>query len=59
MSLADATYATATDGAAKAGRRVKASEVRPVDLVICGSVAVDGEGARIGKAGFLRSGVAS
>ena len=38
----------AKEGAATAGRKVAASELE-VDLVICGSVAVNREGARIGK----------
>ncbi len=43
--------AASKEGAAKAGRKVAASELRPVDLVICGSVAVNREGARVGKGG--------
>jgi 5-formyltetrahydrofolate cyclo-ligase len=43
--------AAAKEGAAKAGRKVAATELPPVDLVICGSVAVNREGARIGKGG--------
>lgn len=41
--------AASKEGAAKAGRKVAASELPPVDLVICGSVAVNREGARVGK----------
>jgi 5-formyltetrahydrofolate cyclo-ligase len=43
--------AAAKEGAAKAGRKVAASELPSVDLVICGSVAVNRQGARIGKGG--------
>jgi 5-formyltetrahydrofolate cyclo-ligase len=38
-------------GSARAGRRVGVAELRPVDLVVCGSVAVNREGARVGKGG--------
>jgi 5-formyltetrahydrofolate cyclo-ligase family protein len=37
------------EGAAKAGRKVAARELPSVDLVVCGSVAVNHQGARIGK----------
>lgn len=43
--------AASKEGAAKAGRKVAASELRPVDLVVCGSVVVNREGARVGKGG--------
>jgi 5-formyltetrahydrofolate cyclo-ligase len=43
--------AASKEGAAKAGRKVAASELRLVDLVVCGSVAVNREGARVGKGG--------
>jgi 5-formyltetrahydrofolate cyclo-ligase len=43
--------AAAKEGAAKAGRKVAATELPSVDLVVCGSVAVNREGARIGKGG--------
>src|SRR4029077_12017018 len=33
------------------GRTVSPREMRPVDLVVCGSVAVGRDGARIGKGG--------
>lgn len=36
-------------GAAEAAPRVSVAEMRPVDFVVCGSVAVDRTGARIGK----------
>jgi 5-formyltetrahydrofolate cyclo-ligase len=43
--------AASKEGAAEAARKVAASELHPVDLVICGSVAVNREGARLGKGG--------
>jgi 5-formyltetrahydrofolate cyclo-ligase len=43
--------AAAKEGAAKAGRKVAARELPSVDLVVCGSVAVNREGVRIGKGG--------
>jgi len=43
--------AAAKEGAAKAGRKVAAKELPLVDLVICGSVAVNRQGARVGKGG--------
>ncbi|MEU0672063.1 5-formyltetrahydrofolate cyclo-ligase [Streptomyces sp. NPDC006172] len=40
-------------GAAQVARRVGVDEVEPIDMVVCGSVAVNRSGARIGKgAGF-------
>jgi 5-formyltetrahydrofolate cyclo-ligase len=36
-------------GAAEVGRRVGVGAMRPVDVVVCGSVAVSRSGARIGK----------
>jgi len=38
-------------GSARAGRPVGVAELQPVDLVVCGSVAVNREGARVGKGG--------
>jgi 5-formyltetrahydrofolate cyclo-ligase len=38
-------------GSARAGRRIGVAELRPVDLVVCGSVAVNRDGARVGKGG--------
>ena len=43
--------AASIGGSARAGRRVRVEELRPVDLVVCGSVAVNREGARVGKGG--------
>lgn len=36
-------------GAAQVARRIGVEDMRPIDLVICGSVAVNRSGARIGK----------
>ncbi|MEV0472391.1 5-formyltetrahydrofolate cyclo-ligase [Streptomyces prunicolor] len=36
-------------GAARVARRVGVDEVQPIDIVVCGSVAVNRSGARIGK----------
>ena len=41
--------AATKEGAAKSGRKVAASELPSVDLIVCGSVAVNRQGARIGK----------
>jgi len=38
-------------GAERAGRPVRVGDVRRIDLVVCGSVAVDRRGARLGKGG--------
>jgi 5-formyltetrahydrofolate cyclo-ligase len=43
--------AASIGGSARAGRRVGVAELHPVDLVVCGSVAVNREGARVGKGG--------
>jgi 5-formyltetrahydrofolate cyclo-ligase len=43
--------AASKEGAARAGRQVATSELRPIDLVVCGSVAVNREGVRVGKGG--------
>jgi 5-formyltetrahydrofolate cyclo-ligase len=43
--------AASITGSARAGRRIRLAEVRPVDLVVCGSVAVNRQGARVGKGG--------
>lgn len=37
------------DGAAQVARNVGVDELRPIDLVICGSVAVNRDGVRLGK----------
>lgn len=41
--------AAAKEGAARFGQPVDLEEMQPVDLVICGSVAVDRRGVRLGK----------
>jgi 5-formyltetrahydrofolate cyclo-ligase len=41
--------AAAKDVAARVARKVSVTEMRPVDLVVCGSVAVNREGVRLGK----------
>jgi 5-formyltetrahydrofolate cyclo-ligase len=41
--------AASSKGASTAGRKVTVDELRPVDLVVCGTVAVNREGVRIGK----------
>jgi 5-formyltetrahydrofolate cyclo-ligase len=46
-----ARRAASIGGSARAGRRVAVAELRPVDLVVCGSVAVNRQGARVGKGG--------
>jgi len=43
--------AASISGSAHVGRRIAVAELRPVDLVVCGSVAVNREGARVGKGG--------
>lgn len=48
LSLAPAKAAS-KEGAVRAGRKVSVGQMQPVDLVICGSVAVDRSGARLGK----------
>lgn len=41
--------AATSDGAATASPKVGPDEMRPVDLVVCGSVAVNRQGVRVGK----------
>jgi 5-formyltetrahydrofolate cyclo-ligase len=43
--------AASIKGAVKYGRPVSPREMRPVDMVVCGSVAVGRDGARVGKGG--------
>jgi 5-formyltetrahydrofolate cyclo-ligase len=43
--------AAAKEGAAKAGRKAAAAELPSVDLIVSGSVAVNRQGARVGKGG--------
>ena len=44
-------FASTIKGAFKAGRLVHPREMRPIDLVVCGAVAVRRDGARLGKGG--------
>ena len=46
-----AYVASSIKGAAKYGRAVSLKEVRRIDLIVCGSVAVNRQGARVGKGG--------
>jgi 5-formyltetrahydrofolate cyclo-ligase len=46
-----AYVASSIKGAAKHGRPVNLQEVRKIDLIVCGSVAVNRQGARVGKGG--------
>lgn len=41
--------AAAKDVAARIARKVGVEEMQPVDLVVCGSVVVNGQGVRLGK----------
>ncbi|MBI4609952.1 MAG: 5-formyltetrahydrofolate cyclo-ligase [Candidatus Rokubacteria bacterium] len=43
--------AASIKGAARYGRAVGVSQARTLDLIVCGSVAVNGDGARVGKGG--------
>jgi 5-formyltetrahydrofolate cyclo-ligase len=43
--------AASIGGAARIGRPAGVDELRPVELVVCGSVAVNRQGARVGKGG--------
>ena len=46
-----AVQAASIKGAARLGRPVRLDDVPPIDLVVCGSVAVNAQGARVGKGG--------
>lgn len=48
-ALAAPVEAAMKNVAARVGRNVDVDEMRPVDMVVCGSVAVDRRGARLGK----------
>lgn len=48
---ARAAKAATIAGSAALGRPVTLDAVRPIDLIVCGSVAVNGLGARVGKGG--------
>ncbi|MBI4590214.1 MAG: 5-formyltetrahydrofolate cyclo-ligase [Candidatus Rokubacteria bacterium] len=43
--------ASTIGGADRFGTPVRVDEVKPLDLIVCGSVAVNGQGARVGKGG--------
>lgn len=43
--------AASISGASQHGKRVGVGDVRPLDLIVCGSVAVNRDGVRIGKGG--------
>jgi 5-formyltetrahydrofolate cyclo-ligase len=45
------TQAATIAGAEKLGRRVSPDEMRPIDAVVCGAVAVSANGSRLGKGG--------
>ncbi len=47
----NAYAASSIKGAFQFGRPVTLDEMRPIDLVVCGAVAVTGSGARLGKGG--------
>ena len=46
-----AALAASIAGACRYGRAVSPREMRPVDLIVCGSVGVGRDGARVGKGG--------
>jgi 5-formyltetrahydrofolate cyclo-ligase len=46
-----ARQAVSIGGAAKHGRQLDVADMRPIDLVVTGCVAVSGDGARLGKGG--------
>ncbi len=46
-----AALAASVTGACRYGRAVSPREMRPIDLVVCGSVGVGRDGARLGKGG--------
>ena len=45
------THASSIEGAFRFGRSVLPEDMKPIDLIICGTVAVNPNGARIGKGG--------
>ncbi len=47
----DALDAASIEGAARHGVATALEQMLPIDLIVCGSVAVNGEGVRIGKGG--------
>ena len=49
--ISDYRLASSIKGAEQFGRLVHPDEMRPIDLIVCGSVAVNRKGARVGKGG--------
>ena len=49
--ISDYRLASSIKGAAQLGRLVHPDEMQRIDLIVCGSVAVNREGARLGKGG--------
>ena len=49
--IQDYSFASRIKGAFKLGQLVHPGEMRPIDLIVCGSVAVARDGARLGKGG--------
>lgn len=49
--IRDHSFASTIKGAFKLGRTVHPREMRAIDLIVCGSVAVGRDGARLGKGG--------
>ena len=49
--ISDYRLASSIKGAAQLGRLVHPDEMHPIDLIVCGSVAVNRKGARLGKGG--------
>ena len=47
----DYRLASSIKGATQLGRLVHPDQMRPIDLIVCGSVAVNRKGARLGKGG--------
>ena len=45
------TEASSIQGAFRFGRSVRPEEMKPIDLIVCGTVAANPQGARIGKGG--------
>jgi len=45
------TQASSIEGAFRFGRSVRPERMRPIDLIVCGTVAANPQGARIGKGG--------
>ena len=45
------THASSIQGAFRFGRSVLPEDMKPIDLIVCGTVAVNPDGARIGKGG--------